>query len=53
MAVGLDDVVAGREEPERLARAWGQIPRRYPRGHLTLLFACAALRRDVAAFLGG
>ncbi|HEU4385740.1 MAG TPA: hypothetical protein VFR85_19800 [Anaeromyxobacteraceae bacterium] len=53
LAVGLDDVVAGREQPERLARAWGLEPRRYPRGHLTLLFACRALRRDVAAFLEG
>ena len=52
-AVVHDDVVAGREEPERLARAWGIAPRLYPRGHLTLLFACAALRRDVAAFLAG
>jgi hypothetical protein len=53
VALGLDDVIAGREQPERLARAWGQAPRRYRRGHLTLLFACAALRRDVAAFLQG
>lgn len=53
LAVGLDDVVAGREQPERLARAWGVEPRLYPRGHLTLLFACAALRRDLAAFLAG
>lgn len=51
VAVGLDDVIAGREEPERLARAWGVAPRLYPRGHLTLLFACGALRRDLAAFL--
>ncbi|HZY03823.1 MAG TPA: hypothetical protein VFF02_09990 [Anaeromyxobacteraceae bacterium] len=53
VALGLDDVIAGREQPERLARAWGQAPRLYPRGHLTLLFACAAVRRDVAAFLRG
>jgi hypothetical protein len=34
-----------------LARAWNLPERSYPRGHLTLLLACRALRRDVAAFL--
>lgn len=53
VAAGLDDVIAGREAPEALARAWGVVPRLYPRGHLTLLFACEALRRDTAAFLRG
>lgn len=33
-----------------LARAWDTPVRAYPRGHLTLLLACRALRRDVAAF---
>jgi hypothetical protein len=51
VAAGLDDVIAGREGPEGLARAWGVSPRLYPRGHLTLLFACGALRRDIGAFL--
>lgn len=51
VAAGRDDLVAGREAPEALARAWGVAPRVYPRGHLTLLFACQALRRDLAAFL--
>ena len=51
VAAGLDDVIAGREGPEGLARAWGVAPRLYPRGHLTLLFACGALRRDLSAFL--
>ncbi len=52
-------VAAGRHDrivlggPERLARAWGLAPRTYPRGHLTLLFGCRALRRDVASFLRG
>ncbi len=51
VAAGLDDLIAGREAPEALARAWGVAPRLYPRGHLTLLFACQAVRRDLAAFL--
>jgi hypothetical protein len=36
-----------------LARAWGLAPRTHPRGHLTLIFGCAALRREVTAFLAG
>lgn len=51
VAAGRDDLIAGREAPEALAHAWGVAPRVYPRGHLTLLFACQALRRDLAAFL--
>jgi len=52
VAAGLHDrIVLGG--PERLARAWGLAPRAYPRGHLTLLFACRALRRDLGAFLRG
>jgi pimeloyl-ACP methyl ester carboxylesterase len=31
-----------------LARAWGLPLRTYPRGHLTLLLACARLRREIA-----
>lgn len=52
-------VAAGRHDrivlggPERLARAWGLAPRAYPRGHLTLLFGCRPLRRDLGAFLRG
>lgn len=37
--------------PAALARAWGVPLRRFPRGHLTLLFACRALRRDAREFL--
>jgi len=52
VAAGLHDrIVLGG--PERLARAWGLASRAYPRGHLTLLFGCRALRRDLGAFLRG
>ncbi len=51
VAVGTEDRIA--PGAAALARAWGVPARRYPRGHLTLLFACRALRRDLAAFLGG
>lgn len=52
VAVGLHDGIALTAGALELARAWGAEARRYPRGHLTLLFACRALRRDLAAFLG-
>ncbi len=51
LAAGRDDVIAAPEAAAALAHAWGIEPRLYPRGHLTLLFACGALRRDVARFL--
>jgi hypothetical protein len=38
---------------ETLARGWNAPLRVYPRGHLTLLFACPELRRDVVAFVSG
>jgi len=50
VAVGREDRIALPEGGVALARAWGGEARVYPRGHLTLLFACAALRRDVAGF---
>ena len=34
-----------------LARTWGARAEIYPRGHLTLLFACRGVRRDLARFL--
>jgi hypothetical protein len=34
----------------RLARAWGIEPSLYPRGHISVLFLCGAVRRDVARF---
>jgi pimeloyl-ACP methyl ester carboxylesterase len=52
-AVGRHDRIALGEGALALARAWGAEPRVYPRGHLTLLFACRALRRDLARFLAG
>ena len=36
-----------------LARGWNVPLRTYPRGHLTLLLACAAVRRDVVGFVAG
>ena len=50
VAGGAHDLIALRG-PESLARAWGVEARLYPRGHLTLLFACRALRRDFLQLL--
>lgn len=52
LAAGSEDRIALLPGALALARAWGLEPRLYPRGHLTLLFACRALRRDLARFLG-
>lgn len=51
LAVGREDRIALTAGALALARAWGVEPRVYPRGHLTLLFGCRALRRDLARFL--
>jgi pimeloyl-ACP methyl ester carboxylesterase len=51
VAVGSEDRIALPEGALALARAWGIEPRRYPRGHITLLYGCRALRRDLARFL--
>jgi pimeloyl-ACP methyl ester carboxylesterase len=51
IAVGRHDRIALTSGSLRLARAWGVEPRVYLRGHLTLLFACRALRRDLARFV--
>ncbi len=51
MAAGREDRIASAPEAAALARAWGVEPRLYGRGHLTLLFGCRAVRRDVARFL--
>ena len=53
IATGTEDIIVPAAGPIALARAWGVEPRLYRRGHLSLLFACAALRRDLAAFLDG
>ncbi|HYD54106.1 MAG TPA: alpha/beta hydrolase family protein, partial [Gemmatimonadaceae bacterium] len=52
VAVGIADGIARTAAATELARAWGADFRVYPRGHITLLFLCAALRRDLRAFLG-
>ncbi len=52
LAAGAHDAVAVGG-PAALSAAWGLAPNVYPRGHLTLLFACRRLRRDVADFLRG
>lgn len=51
LAAGRHDRIAAPEAAAALAHAWGVAPRLYSRGHLGLLFACGALRRDVALFL--
>jgi hypothetical protein len=52
VAVGRADGITLPRAATALAEAWGAELRLYPRGHLTLLFACEALRRDLRAFLG-
>jgi len=52
VAAGVEDRIA-LSGPSDLATAWGVPLRAYPRGHMTLLFACAAARRDVSTFLSG
>ncbi|HVO21833.1 MAG TPA: hypothetical protein VMU15_21455 [Anaeromyxobacter sp.] len=52
VATGSADAIALPGPATDLARAWGAELRIYPRGHLTLLFWCRALRRDVARFVG-
>jgi predicted alpha/beta hydrolase family esterase len=51
VAVAGHDRIALPEGAVALARAWGVEARVYPRGHMTLLFACRAVRRDVTRFL--
>lgn len=53
VAGGRHDAIALASGARRLAAAWGVEPRLYPRGHMTLLFACRAVRRDLARFLDG
>jgi pimeloyl-ACP methyl ester carboxylesterase len=51
VGVGSADRIAPPAGATALARAWGAELKVYPRGHLTLLFLCDALRADVARFL--
>ena len=53
VAVGREDRIALGAGALALADAWKATARVYPRGHLTLLFACRALRRDLARFVAG
>ncbi len=53
IAAGLHDRIVLGDGPCELARAWGTPPHVYPRGHLSLLFLCRALRRDLRAFVDG
>jgi hypothetical protein len=50
IAGGLHDGVVPTAGPADLARAWGVEPHLYPRGHISLLFLCRALRRDLTLF---
>jgi pimeloyl-ACP methyl ester carboxylesterase len=52
VAGGAHDAIAV-DGAAALARAWGLPLRGFPRGHLTLLLACAGLRREVAALAAG
>jgi hypothetical protein len=51
IAAGLHDGIALPDGPSRLARARGVAPHLYRRGHLSLLFLCRALRRDLSRFV--
>jgi hypothetical protein len=51
VAIGREDRIALAPPALALARAWGADARVYPRGHLTLLFACRALRRDLSRWV--
>ncbi len=53
VAAGLHDRIVPRRGPVSLARAWGVEPALYPRGHISLLFLCRALRRDLVGFATG
>jgi len=52
IAAGRYDVIAPPQGALDLSRAWGAEPRLYPRGHLSLILFCRALRRDLLAFVG-
>ncbi len=51
IAVGSGDRIALPGPAAALARSWGAELRTYPRAHLTLLFLCRSVRRDLTAFL--
>ncbi len=51
VAAGRFDAIAAADAARGLARAWGAPATLYPRGHLTLLFACRAARSDLVRFV--
>jgi hypothetical protein len=51
LAAGVHDRIALAAGTLRLASAWEKNAHVYPRGHISLLFLCRALRRDVREFL--
>jgi len=51
VAVGLHDRIVPAAGPLALARAWDVRPALYSRGHMSLLFFCRALRRDLVRFM--
>ena len=53
IAGGVHDAVVPVAAQVALARAWGVTPQLYPRGHISLLFMCRALRRDLLRFVDG
>jgi hypothetical protein len=53
IAGGVHDRVVPVAAQIGLARAWGVTPRLYQRGHISLLFLCRALRRDLLGFVDG
>lgn len=53
VAGGMHDRIVPVAGPSALARAWDLRPRLYARGHISLLFMCRELRRDLAQFALG
>jgi len=51
VGIGAYDSIALAGGALALARAWEAPARVYPRGHLTLLFACHTIRRDLLRFM--
>ncbi|MFY3743170.1 hypothetical protein ACOQFB_04615 [Anaeromyxobacter sp. Red801] len=53
VVTGDADRIALRPAADALAARWGAARASFPRGHLTLIFGCAAARRAVARFAAG
>jgi hypothetical protein len=51
IAGGVHDRIVPSAGPSALARAWGIAPRLFPRGHISLLFLCRELRRELRRFV--